>query len=117
MEFTNYEKQFLKDLHTYASKEEIERLDFIFSPAQIETYEHTMDNFSLDTSFGEFLHKLRSQGYAFMGIGFAPWKHYDRDIAIVFEDIDTFQKYWYHTNSYIVEWWQDQVALYLGKDR
>ena len=39
------------------------------------------------------------------------------DIAIVFEDIDTFQKYWYHTNTYIVEWWQDQVALYLGKDK
>ena len=51
-----------------------------------------------------------------MGIGKAPWVHYDRDIAIVFEDVDTFQKYWYHTNSYIIEWWQEQVALYLGKD-
>lgn len=116
MEFINFEKQYLKDIDTYASKEEIERLDMIFSSAQIETYEHTMDNYSMDSSFGEFLHKLRSQGYVFMGIGKAPWVHYDRDIAIVFEDVDTFQKYWYHTNSYIIEWWQEQVAWYLGKD-
>ena len=93
------------------------RLRLALVSSRILALRSTMDNFSLDTSFGEFLHKLRSQGYAFMGIGFAPWKHYDRDIAIVFEDIDTFQKYWYHTNSYIVEWWQDQVALYLGKDK
>lgn len=116
MEFNNYEKQFLKDLDTYASKNEIERLDMIYSSTQIESYEHIMDNSSIDSSFGKFLHKLRSQGYTFLGIGKAPWPHYDRDIAIVFEDVDNFQKYWYHTNLYIIEWWQSQVALYLGKE-
>lgn len=115
MEFIDVEKQFIKDLDMYASKEEMERLDMIFSSAQIEGYEHTMDNYSMDSSFGEFLHKLRSQGYAFLGVGRAPWVHYDRDTAIVFEDINTFQKYWYHTNSYIVEWWQEQIALYTGR--
>ena len=115
MEFTNIEKQWRKDLNTYASKEEMEHLDMIFSSAQIETYEHTMDNYSMDSSFGEFLHKLRSQGYVFLGVGKAPWIHSGRDTAIVFEDVNTFQKYWYHTNSYIIEWWQEQVALYTGR--
>lgn len=116
MEFNDLEKQWIKDIDTYGSKEEIERLDMIFSSTQIETYEHTMDNYSMDSSFGEFLHKLRSQGYAFLGVGRAPWIHGGRDMAIVFENVDTFDKYWYHTNSYIIEWWQEQVALYLGKD-
>ena len=116
MEFNDLEKQWIKAIDKYASKEEIERLDEIFSSAQIESYEHTMDNYSLDSSFGEFLHKLRSQGFAFLGTGKAPWIHGERDAAIVFEDVDTFQKYWYHTNFYIIEWWQEQVALYLGKD-
>lgn len=116
MEFTDIDKKYFKDLDTYATKEEIERLDAIYSSAQIETYEHTMDNSSLDTSFGETLHKLRAYGFAFMGIGKAPWVHNGRDMAVIFEDADTFQKYWYHTNSYIIEWWQDQVALYLRKD-
>lgn len=116
MELNSLEKQWIKDINTYVSKEELERLDAIYSSAQIETYEHTMDNFSLDSSFGETIHKLRTYGYAFMGIGRAPWVHHDRDMALIFEDVDTFQKYWYHINSYIVEWWQEQVALYLGKE-
>lgn len=116
MEFTNYEKQFLKDLDTYARKEEIERLDMIFSSAQIETYEHTMDNFTMDSSFGEMLHKMRSYGHAFLGVGKAPWLHSGRSMAVVFEDIDTFTKYWYHINDYIIDLWRDQVAVYLGKE-
>ena len=116
MEFNNLEKQWIKDIDTYAFKEEIERLDMIYSSAQIETYEHTMDNFTLDSSFGKTLHNLRSNGYAFMGIGRAPWIHSGRDMAVIFEDVDTFQKYWYHTNAFIIEWWQEQVALYLRKE-
>ena len=116
MELNNLEKQLCKDLDMYAHKDEIERLDMIFSSAQIETYEHTMDNFTLDSSFGETLHKMRTYGYNFLGIGKAPWVHNGRDMAVVFEDVDTFNKYWYHTNEYIISWWQEQVALYLRKD-
>ena len=116
MELNNVEKEYIRDIEKYAHADEIERLDMIHSSAQISGYEHTMDNSSLDTSFGKMLHKLRTNGYAFMGIGKAPWLHHERDMAIIFEDVDTFEKYWYHTNSYIVEWWQEQVALYLRKD-
>ena len=116
MELNDLEKQWCKDLDMYAHKDEIERLDMIFSSAQIETYEHTMDNFTLDSSFGETLHKMRTYGYNFLGVGKAPWVHNGRDMAVVFENEYDFQKYWYHTNSYIIEWWQEQVALYLGKE-
>lgn len=116
MILNNLEKQWIKDLDTYARKDEIERLDMIFSSAQIETYEHTMDNSTLDSSFGETLHKMRAHGYNFLGVGKAPWVHNGRDMAIIFEDESDFQKYWYHTNSHIIEWWQEQVALYLGKE-
>lgn len=115
--FYNVDDMYAKDLKAYASKEEMAMLDAIHSSAQIETYEHTMDNFSLDCSFGIFLHKLRSEGYAFVGIGTAPWAHNGRTIAVIFEDSDTFQKYWYHTNDYIIEWWQDQVSEYLGRSK
>lgn len=116
MELTNLDRQHNKDIETYAHEEEIQALDMIFSSAQIETYEHTMDNSSLDTSFGMMLHNLRKNGYVFIGIGKAPWVHNGRDMAIVFEDPYDFKKYWYHTNSFITEWWQEQVAIYLGKD-
>ena len=46
-------------------KKKSKPLDMIFSSAQIETYEHTMDNSSLDTSFGMMLHNLRKNGYVF----------------------------------------------------
>ena len=116
MELTNIHKKFLKEMELYATQEEIEALDMIFSSAQIETYEHTMDNSSLEISFGKTLHNLRKNGYMLLGIGKAPWVHQDRDMAVVFEDSITFQRYWYHTTQLITSWWQEQIAIYLGKD-
>ena len=116
MELNDLEKQWCKDLDTYTRKDEIERLDMIFSPAQIETYEHIMDNSTLDSSFGKTLHKMRTCGYNFLGVGNAPWVHNGRGMAVVFENEHDFQKYWYHINSYLIRWWQEQVALYLGKE-
>lgn len=116
VKLTNLNRQFNQEIEKYAHEEEIQALDMIFSLAQIETYEHTMDNSSLDSSFGLMLHKLRKNGYAFLGIGKAPWVHQGRDMAIVFEDSYDFKKYWYHVSSSAVEWWQEQVAIYLGKD-
>lgn len=115
MEFNDLEKQWVRDLDKYASAEEIERLDMIFSSAQIDSYEHTMDNSALDTSFAIFLHKMRTNGCNFLGIGKAPWPHHERNMAVVFEDADTFEKYWWHTNDYIIDWWREQILLYQGK--
>lgn len=112
MEFTNFEKEFLEDLKRYPFQEEIERLEIVFSSAEIETYEHTMDNSSIDTSFGKVLTKLWQQGYTFLGIGRAPWLHNGRDVAVVFEDFRTFDKFWYHVSTHIIEWWKDEVDLY-----
>lgn len=115
MEFTNFEREFLEDLKRYPFQEEIKQLETVFSSAEIETYEHTMDNSSIDTSFGKVLMKLWQQGYTFLGTGRAPWLHNGRDVAVVFEDFRTFDKFWYHVSTWIVEDWKDEVDLYFGK--
>lgn len=116
MEFTDYEKAFLWDIEHFA-RDEIFLMNNTFSAAQVETYEHTMDNMSMDTSFGEMIHKLRQYGYNFLGVGIAPWVHSGRDMAVIFEDNITFQKYWYHIDSYLIEWWKEQIDLFLGKEK
>ena len=67
--------------------------------------------------FGKVLTKLRQQGYTFLGTGRAPWLHNGRDVAVVFEDFRTFDKFWYHVSTWIVEDWKDEVDLYFGKKK
>lgn len=113
MEFTNIEKEWLQDIKKYACDDEVERILLVeFPPYMIETYNHTMDNYSIDTSFGMVLHKLRKEGYMFLGTGKAPWQHNGRDMAVIFEDTSTYDKYWYHTTSFIIEVWQEQARLF-----
>ena len=113
MEFTNYEREFMKAL-TPHTVEELLRIKTVWAAYRVESFQHTMDNYTMDSYFGKVLDKMKNLGYTFLGVGNAPYTHGGRSMAVVFEDAN-FEKYWYHVDAHIVEWWQEQVELFLGE--
>ena len=114
MEIINYDKENAAAL-SRCSREEIETIYNIFPSYKVETFIHTMDNYTMDSYFGIILDKMKKLGYTFLGVGNAPYTHSGRSMAAVFEDNETFEIYWYHIDAHIVEWWQEQVDLFLRK--
>lgn len=114
MEIINYDKENVMAL-SRCSREEIETIYNIFPSYKVETFIHTMDNYTMDSYFGIILDKMKKLGYTFLGVGNAPYTHSGRSMAVVFEDNKTFETYWYHVDAHIVEWWQEQVDLFLRK--
>ena len=110
MEFVNYERQYQHAFELYVHSLDRLALSVVYSSATIETYQHDMDNAFVSTSYGETVHNLRSRGCQILGTGRAPWLHRGDDVAIIYEDAETYEKYWCHINEKILNWWLEQAA-------
>lgn len=80
-----------------------------FDDTRIATYYHETDNSFVALSFGRTVHNLRQRGYQIVGTGKAPYPHLGQDMAVVFEDMDTFEKCWCHISERIFRMWLDEV--------
>lgn len=110
MEFVNYEQQYKKAFDLYVHDIDKRALSVVYNSATVDVYQHDMDNGFVSTSYGETIHKLRTRGCQILGTAKAPWAHRGDDIAIIYEDVDTYERYWCHINERILNWWLEQAA-------
>lgn len=110
MEFINYEREYKKAFDLYVNDLDMKALNIVFDAYRVETYQHDPDNSFIATSYGMTVHQLRTRGCQILGTAKAPWTHRGDDIAVIYEDADTYEKYWCHINKRILDWWLEQAA-------
>lgn len=110
MEFENLVEKYKKEFKQYATIDDKLAIKNEITLTELSSIEHNPDNSWLDSSLGKTVHSMRQCGYNLVGYCTqAPWYAYGRDCAIVFEDSSTFEKYWCHANSRILNWWKEQA--------
>ena len=110
MEFVNYEQKYKKAFDMYVHNLDRQALSVVYNSAAVDTYQHDMDNSFVNTSYGETVHNLRTRGCQILGTAKAPWPHRGDDIAIIYEDVDTYERHWCHINERILKWWLEQAV-------
>lgn len=111
MKFTNYESQYAHDMNMYVNSMDKIALRSVFSTELLDGYTHDNDNGFVDTSYGKTIHQLRLRGCQILGTARAPWAHRGDDLAVIYEDADTYEKYWCHINERILNWWIEQADM------
>lgn len=111
MEFINYENRAKRSFRDNVTQQDIARLQEPLSSIEIGNYEHEMDNSFVDAYFGNMIGNLHQNGYSFVGIGKAPWHHHGLTMAVVFEDNQTFDKYWCHVSDIMTTYWMAECPL------
>ena len=112
MEFINLDNFGKLSYNKNVTETEDQKLYNEFSSTEISTYEHEMNNGFIDCFFGETLRQMRLYNYNFLGVGKAPWPHHDWNMAVVFEDKTTFEKYWCHVAQYLIDEWREEKGKY-----
>lgn len=97
--------------HEYITGLDEMALAVSFSPERIASYQHEMDNSFINWSYGLTVHNLRRLGYQILGTGASPWVHLGQEMAVVFEDCETFEKFWCHISMPIFRAWLRQTEL------
>jgi hypothetical protein len=112
MEFENPIEKYKKEFVQYATFEDIIAINNEITLTELSNFKHETDNRWLETSLGKTVHLMRQYGYNFVGYcAQAPWISTGRDCAVVFEDSATFEKYWCHINTSILNWWKEQAGI------
>lgn len=101
--------EYKKETQKYATESEITALHVVFDSSVLVSYYHEMDNSFIDTSFGKTVHNLRSRDCQLLGIAEAPWAHRGDNLAVIYENIEDYKRYWVHINQRILDWWLEQT--------
>lgn len=109
MEFINHEREHKRLFNLYVSSLDKDALKKAYTSSSIYFYEHEMDNSFIHSSYGKTINNMRSRGYQILGIGNAPYVHQGQNLAVVFEDMETFTRYWCHLSQSTYEWWLEQA--------
>lgn len=102
-------QEYKKETQRYTTEAEIMALHTVFDTSVLVSYFHEMDNGFIDTSFGKTVHNLRSRDCQLLGIAQAPWTHQGNNLAIIYENIETYERCWVHINQRILDWWLEQT--------
>lgn len=79
-----------------------------YSTSRTTAYQHESDNSFISLAYGRTVHNMRQRGYQILGTGKAPYPHLNQEMAIIFEDMDTYEKYWCHVSERIFRMWLDE---------
>lgn len=115
MEFINYEREYAKDFKEYCNQNDVIALKNVYSSELLSTFTHASDNGFIETSFGKTIHQLSLRNCQFLGTARAPWVHRGDDLAVIYEDVNTFETFWCHINNKILTWWVEQAEQSEGR--
>lgn len=101
--------KYQKDFQKYATEDDCKALHTSFYSVEVnDCCQHEMDNSFISTSYGQTVHNLRSRDCQILGTSVAPWPRRGDDLAIIYENVETFEKFWCHINQTILNWWLEQ---------